>query len=142
MKTNDLRTTVLILGGTLLIAFVSSSWWVSRQAQALREIHEKTAVAKEELALSTLKRDHMEADLVQLHAFTEAIERKVYSQPAKYPKASLMRAKVGFNDIQHHVAKGDFQGLSLTDGYMELKAIFDNPAFEDMLASDHGPLAP
>jgi hypothetical protein len=47
MKTNDLRTTVLILGGTLLAASVLGGWHVSQQARALREIRTEAAARTE-----------------------------------------------------------------------------------------------
>lgn len=142
MKTNDLRTTVLILGCTLLIAFVSSSWWVSRQARALREIHEELVVTKKELGRAFSKLHAIRSETDRLRDVKHSTERQMALQPAKYPVWVIRHAKLGFNDIQRHVAKGEFRGLALTDGYMELKMIFENPALEEMLDSNHGPLVP
>jgi hypothetical protein len=141
MKTNDLRHTALILAGILLATFVGSGWWISRQAVALREITQSLQQTrdaheneKQQLAITLKKHENARAEIKVIQAQQDQMKRT----PSQYPIGVLHLAKRGFNDIQAHVAKGEFKGLALTDGYMELKQIFDNPAFEDMLANDHG----
>jgi hypothetical protein len=133
MKTPELRNTVLILAGILLGTFLLSAWWVSRQASLLKEItlsleqtREVHGKAKNDLTVELLKIENIRADIKHLSKVRET-----------YPLPLMHRAKRGFNDLQRVVAEGQFKGLALTDGYIELKQIFDNPSFEDMLAKDH-----
>lgn len=68
----------------------------------------------------------------------EATRMNATEEPQRYSLTLLHTVKLGFNDIQHQVAAGRFAGLALTDGYREMKQVLDNPAFEEMLARDHG----
>jgi hypothetical protein len=137
MKTNDLRTTVLILGGTLLAASVLGGWHVSQQARALREIRTEAAARTEELALLRIQVAGEQQKAEHFRASMATLNRRVIAEPASNVGGVLLRAKRGFNDIQNHVAKGEFPGLALTDGYMELKAMFDNPELEGLFEGHH-----
>jgi hypothetical protein len=137
MKTNELRKTVLILFGTLLAAFTLCTWWMSRQVANLRETTAALSDAKEKLATVKTQLQAAERQFVSIVACTKDLNRQIARQPAKATVLLLHRAKRGFNDIEHHVANGEFSGLALTDGYMALREMFDNPAFEEMLEGYH-----
>jgi hypothetical protein len=145
MKTTDLRNTVLILAGILLATFLVSAWWISRQAIALKQITRSLEEAREahknekdQLTATLTKRDLVLAEIEVVQRQQRALGEGITKAPSRFPFSLMHRAKRGFNDIQAHVARGEFKGLALTDGYMELKRIFDNPAFDEMLANDHG----
>lgn len=145
MKTTALRNTVLILVGVLVATFLLSAWWISWQAKTLLDVtlslqqtQEAHQEKKKELDMTMMKLENARAELLLTQASQRAASDRLTKTPSQFPFPILHRAKRGFNDVQAHVARGEFKGLALTDGYMELKVIFDNPAFEDMLANDHG----
>jgi hypothetical protein len=138
MKTNELGKTVLILFGTMLAAFTLCTCWMSRQSAALREVQTACASAKEELGHLQVKRNRTEGEIAVLQANVAVLKRCMANPTAQaYLPILTLRTKRAFNDIEHHVAKGEFAELALTDGYMELREIFDNPAFEEKFEGYH-----
>jgi hypothetical protein len=141
MKTKDLRTTALIVAAILAAAFVLGDWRVTRQTAALLELDQALAVTRLQLEESRTRLAESEMKRTVLHALDAQVSRQLADQPGMHPMSVMHTAKRGFNDIQSHVAKGEFSGLALTEGYMELKKLFDNPAFEELLANDHNLLS-
>lgn len=151
MKAGELRILVLSLAVTLGLAFVLGQWQAKalrkelamlqaqHQALQLKVEAEQERLNHTQIAVRNATAEHDRAiavSEVQLAAVREARNIAI-KEPQRVPFYLLKTAKGGFNDIQHQVAAGRFSGLALTDGYMELKKIFDNPAFEEMLASEH-----
>ncbi len=138
MKITDLRATLLTIGCILLATFLLGGWNVSRQMQTLRKIEDESSAKRTELALLSTQLETERERFQVLLARKEAFNQNTIADPVGNAVGALLRAKLGFNDIQHHVARGEYPGLALTDGYMELKRLFDNPAFEEMIGSPVG----
>ncbi|CAN5777635.1 hypothetical protein BH11VER1_BH11VER1_22370 [soil metagenome] len=133
IKAQQLRLIFTTMVGTLGVALALGHW----QTKTLRDdvasltakcqflegkvANAETAIARGEIAIKAL----------------DEIRMKIIKEPQRYTSSLLHTVKLGFNDIQHQVAAGRFPGLALTDGYMEMKKILDNPAFEEILAADH-----
>ena len=80
MKTNDLRTTLLIIAGTLLATFLLGGWWVSRQAAALSEIRHAKKQAELELASVEAKRNEALAEIAVIQTQASEMKRKARLQ--------------------------------------------------------------
>jgi len=141
MKITDLRATLITIGCILLATFLLGGWNVSRQLETLRKIEDESAAKRTELALLSTQLETERERFQVLLARREEFNQRSITDPGGNAGEALRRAKLGFNEIQHHVARGEFAGLALTDGYMELKRLFDNPAFEEMLTSPAGDAA-
>jgi hypothetical protein len=137
MKTNELRTTLLIIAAVLLAVFLLGGWWVQRQAKLLQEIKTDLATSKTKLIASKEAVKTEEMILAVIRAEQLSWNRRIAAEPKINIGGALLSVKRGFNDIEHHVAKGEFPGLALTDGYVELRELLENPAFEEMLPTIH-----
>ncbi len=99
---------------------------------------ERTAQTRITLANAKAELERLRATGEVLSLNLDGTRALMTREPQRYTWNLLHTVKRGFNDIQHHVAAGRFPGLALTDGYMEMKQVINNPAFEEMLARDHG----
>lgn len=145
MKACELRMMFLTVAITLGLAFALSQ----RQTKTLREqlqvLEGKLEAETERTNQTLIKFANARAELERLGARGEVLSMSLDAtrdlmtrEPQRYTWNLLHTVKRGFNDIQTQVAAGRFPGLGLTDCYMEMKQVLDNPAFEEMLASDHG----
>lgn len=145
MKAHHLQITVLIVLGALGLS------WMAWQTKTLRkevaalqmqrqELERKVEAANERVNHLAIKFANADSEVSVLRASVFNTRSMMTKEPQRFTWTTLHTVKRGFRDIQHHVAAGRFPGLALTDGYKELKQIFDNPAFEEMLNNDHGVL--
>lgn len=148
MNPHELRRIFLTVAIVASVAWMMGRW----QTKSLREdvaslatqcqlLEREVKSVTEQAIQSKIKLRNTENSIARGEvaiAALEATRMKATEEPQRYTLTLLHILKRGFNDIQHQVAAGRFPGLALTDGYMELKQVLNNPAFEEMLARDHG----
>lgn len=148
MKTRELGMLFVTVAVTLGLAGMVGRW----QTKSLREdvaslstkcqfLEEKVKSVTEQAHQAKIRVANAEAAIAEGQVAMKTLDAtrlKLTGEPRRYTWNLLHTVKRGFNDIQHHVAAGRFPGLALTDGYVEMNRVLNNPAFEEMLATDHG----
>lgn len=145
MKAREWRMMFLTVAITLGLSFAVSQWQTRTLRAQLQVLEGKLEIETERTNQTLITLANAKSELERLRAGGEVLSMSLEAtrgvmtaEPRRYTWNVLHTVKRGFNDIQTQVAAGRFPGLALIDGYMEMRQVLDNPAFEEMLASDHG----
>lgn len=152
MNPRELRIIFLTIAITLGLVVMVGRWQTKTLHEEVASLNAKCQFLESRFEIETERTNqtlitlaNAKAELERLRASGEVLSLNLdatrglmTAEPRRYTWNLLHAVKRGFNDIQLQVAAGRFPGLALTDGYREMKQVLDNPAFEEMLASDHG----